>query len=416
MIFGDREPPARPGGRALVPSHAKGGLICGPTGLMPSTAHKGIAASGSVLHRRFGTGVRAGAPSETERRQGRHHLDPHHFTNLSDEAKREEGRYGRAHVASERWQQAAAYYATKQPSVVQPPGDDANLYLKSYYYTPLSKAESKAFQTKRPVSGSRPDAQSTSFQVAEARLRQLEREHPEYKEEVEKVLREQRGDYEIVKTQKKLARKAAVVDYAKSSDARLKQIEATTKYHGAPDLGSPMPSIEQNVPYALDGSHCRKDTQLTSNSHVRLYGERNRCSSPASPPVKACDRSLRKGPAPYDSVDISQEHYPSPPPVGVRQGIYAKPMMVHINERHHGQCGEDADTLALKRARAKSGASQSQERHPDFIFGPGPTLSPPRPTLAQRTEARWKSQEHRTEERRVGKALYPQSHKLTSLW
>jgi hypothetical protein len=418
MIFGEDERPAPPSGKAFVPSRIKGGLTPSATGLMPNAHHNGITIPGAALHHRCSSGPRAGmsSSSSAQHPQGRRHLDPHHFTNFSDEAKREEGRYGRAHVASEQQQRAAAYYATKQPSVAQPPGKECNLYLKSYYYTPLSKADRTSQPPKAPIAGFRSDAQNTSFQLAEARLRRLKREHPEFQEEVDRVLREQHGDYGIVKTQEKLTRKAAVVEYAENSDARMKQIEANTKYHGTPNLGSPAPSIERNIPYALEDSRLRKDTQLVPTSHVRLYGERNRSSSPTEAPVKPCDRHLHEGPVPYDSAELSKERYPSPPPVGVQQSIYAKPMIVHIDERRHRECGDDADTLALKRARAKSGTSQSRERHPDFIFGPGPALQQPRATLRQRTEARWKAQERNTEERRTGKALYPQSYTVTSLW
>ncbi|KAL7696509.1 hypothetical protein N2W54_006893 [Lotmaria passim] len=416
MMFGENEPPAHPSGKAAVPAHPKGGLIAGSTGLMPRASHNGVAVPGVPLHHRVSTGPRAGESSGVQRPRGRRHCDPHHFTNLSDDAKREEGRYGRAHVASVQQRRAAAYYATKQPSVAQPPGEECNLYLKSYYYTPLSKADGTLPAPKAPVSDLRHNAQSTSFQLAEARLRRLKREHPEYQAEVDRVLREQHGDYRIVETQEKLTRKAAVAEYAENSHARMQQIKAATKYHGSPNLGSPTPTIERSVPYALDDSLGRKDTQLTSTSHVRFFGERNRSSSPTETPAKPCDRHLHEGPAPYDSADLSKERYPSPPPFGVQQSFYEKPTIVHIDARHYQECREDADSLALKRARARSGASQSQERQPDFIFGAGPTLPQPRPTLAQRTEARWKAQERNTEERRTGKALYPQSYRTTSLW
>ncbi|KPA82010.1 hypothetical protein ABB37_03186 [Leptomonas pyrrhocoris] len=416
MNFGEKEPPVHPSGRAHVALYPKGGLTFGSTGLMPSAANNSVAVQRAPLHHRFSPGVRAGVLSGKQHPQGRRHLDPNFFTNLSDDAKREEGRYGRAHVASEQQQQADAYYSTKQSSVEQPPGEECNLYLKSYYYTPLSKADRASPPPKVPVSDVGNGAQSTSFKLAEGRLRRLKAEHPEYEAEVNKVLREEHGDYAIVRSQEKLSRKAAVAEYAKGSDARVKQIAATTKYHGAPNLGSPTPSIERNVPYALDDSRSRQDTQLTSNSHVRLFDQRNRRSAPVEPPVKPRDRREHESPVPYDSADVSKEQYPSPPPIGVRQGIYAKPTMVHIDPRNREQCGEDVDTLNFKRARARSGASQSQESRPDFIFGTGPAPRQPRPTLAQRTESRWKAQERDAEERRTGKAFYPQAYPETSLW
>lgn len=401
--------------KAAVQSRVRGGLIAGSTGLMPSEHHSGIADVNPRTSQQRRNSLRAGLVSAPCHKDARRHLDPHHFTNLSDDAKRAEGRLGRAHVAaSEQQRRADAYYASGQPSVPQPPGSECNLYLKSYYYTPLSKGDGTSPPPKQP-SGFRPDAQSTSFQLSEARLRRIKREHPQYHEEVTRALQQQHGDYGIVPTEQKLSRRVAVEEYAHDSDARVAQIAATTRYHGAPDLGSPTPAIERSVPYALEAISPRADTQLASASHVRFYPGRDRTTTSEEASVRHHDRHLHDGPAPYDSAVVSGPAYPTPPAVGQQQSLFERPTLVHVDLRRHGTCREDADSLALKRARARSGTSASQEQS-DFIFGPGPALQPHPQTLRYRTEARWKAQERHAEERRGGRALYPQAYQTTSLW
>ncbi|GET92114.1 hypothetical protein, conserved [Leishmania tarentolae] len=403
-----RKTPVRP--------RIRDGLTSGCTGIMPSEHHSGLADAHPPLSSKQQCSMKAGLPSAQRHAQGRRHLDPHHFTNFTDDAKRAEGRLGRAHVASsEQQRRADAYYATKQATVAQPPGEECNLYLKSYYYTPLSKQDSPSPQP-RQTTGLRPDAQSTSFQLAEARLRKIKREHPEYEEEVMRALEQQHGDYSIVPTTQKILRRIAVDEYADGTDSRMAQIGASTKCRCTSDLGSPAPAIQRSVPYALS-EDCppRADTQLLCSSHVRLYPGRNRGSPPSETPVKPRPRQLHDGPAPYDSTAVSGEAYPSPPAVGKRCNIYAKPTLVHVDERRHRNCVEDADSLAMKRARARSDVIASQKR-PDFIFGPGPAPQARPPSLRYRTEERWKAQERHAEERRAGRALYPQSYQPTSLW
>ncbi|KAG5491471.1 hypothetical protein JIQ42_01374 [Leishmania sp. Namibia] len=416
MFFDSSGDGPRTSWKTPVKPHARDGLTTGSTGIMPNEYHSGLAdiKPQPSLQRRYS--MRAGLSSAPRHAQGRRHLDPHHFTSLTDDAKRAEGRLGRAHVASsEQQKRADAYYATKQPTVAQPPGAECNLYLTSYYYTPLSKRDSPSPPIRQPT-GFRADAQNTSFQLSEARLRKIKREHPLYEEEVERALQQHHGDYSIVSTEQKISRRVAVEEYAKDSDARVAHIEASTKYHGTPDLGSPASAIERSVPYALtEACPPRADTQLSCTSHVRMYPGRGRSSSPQVTPVKPCDRHLHDGPAPYDSVAVSGSAYPSPPVVGERCNIYAKPTLVRVDERRHLNCMEDTDSLAMKRARARSGASVSKER-PDFIFGPGPPPQVHQPSLRHRTEARWKAQEHSAQERRTGRALCPQSYKSTSLW
>ncbi|XQJ30322.1 hypothetical protein NXY56_006403 [Leishmania guyanensis] len=383
---------------------------------MPSKDHSGLADVNPRLSSEHRYSMRAGLPNTSHRPQGRRHLDPHQFTNISDDAKRAEGRLGRAHVTStEQQKRADVYYATKQPSVAQPPGTECNLFLKSYYYTPLSKQDSPS-PLPRQRTGFRADAQNTSFQLSEARLRKIKSEHPQYKEEVMRALQDQHGDYSIVSTEQKISRRVAVEEYADGSDARMAHIEASNKYRSTPDLGTPSPAIQNSIPYALsEACPPRADTQLSCASHVRLYPGRGRSSSPPETPVKPCDRHLHDGSAPYDSTAVSGQAYPSPPAVGERRNIYAKPTLVHIDDRRHRNCVEDLDSLAMKRARARSGTSASQERS-DFIFGPGPAPHACKPSLRYRTEARWKAQERSVEERRTGRALYPQSFKSTALW
>ncbi|KAK7196647.1 hypothetical protein NESM_000603600 [Novymonas esmeraldas] len=417
MYFGEREDRPHTSCKAPAQPRVRGGLVAGSAGIMPSAQHSGlgdVAPRPSSSPRRYS--MRAGLSSAPQHPHARRHLDPHHFTNLSDDAKRAEGRLRRAHVAaSEQQKRADAYYASGQPTVAQPPGSECNLYLKSYYYTPLSKADSTS-PPPRQTAGFRANAQSTSFQLSEARLRQIKREHPHYEEQAARALQQQHGDYSIVPTEQKLSRRVAVEEYAEGSEARVAQIAASTKFHGPPDLGSPTPAIERSVPYAV-GDACapRADTQVASTSHVRHYPNRGRSSTPTEPSVRPCDRHHFDGPAPYDSTSVSGSAYPTPPAVGEQRSLFSKPTLVHMDERRLRDCVDDVDSLALKRARARSGPAVSEERQ-DFIFGPEPALPTRQPTLRHRTEARWKAQERHTEERRTGRALYPQSYQSTSLW
>ncbi|KAG5493790.1 hypothetical protein JKF63_01622 [Porcisia hertigi] len=415
MRFGTADSRPLTSRKMTLQPRVRDGLTAGSTGIMPSEHHSGLADVKPRLMSQRPSSMPAGLSSVRPRVQARRHLDPN-FTSLTDDAKRAEGRLGRAHVvSSEQQTREDVYYATGQATVVQPPGAECNLCLKSYYYTPLSERDRPSPQ-RRQRTGFRADAHTTSFQLSEARLRHIKQEHPEYEGEVTRALQQHHGNYSIVETEKKISRRVAVEGYAHGSDARVAQIEASTKYHGTPDLGSPTPAIERSVPYAL-GEACqpRADTQLSCASHVRLFPGRERSSPPPENPVKPYDRHLHDGPAPYDSVTVSGEAYPSPPEVGVRSNIYTKPKLLHTDENRRRSCSEDLDSLALKRARARSGASASQER-PHFIFGPEPAPQARPPSLRYRTEARWKAQERDTQERRTGRALYPQSYRATSLW
>lgn len=348
--------------------------------------------------------------------QARRHLDPHRFTNLTDDAKRAEGRYGRAHVVeTEQRQREAEYYATHQPTVAPLPGADANLFLTSYNYTPLSREDQlpSAQQSRHRATQ---NSTSTSFQIAEARLRRIQRDHPEYKDLVNSVIDSERGSYSIVPAENKVSRQVAVEEYAKGSGQRMAKIEEETKYHGPPCLGSTTPAIENTVPFALDDSRPRDDTVSAPTTGMRMYPQRNRTSAPEDAAIKRCRRPLFDGPVPYDTSVASGDAYPPPPKVGVRQGLHERPTLVHIDERRRRLCSEDQDSLAMKRARGRGMAGRYHDQS-HFTIGEAPSPAKDTPqSLRQRTESHWKAKERAAAERRTGRAMLPQSYTSTALW
>ncbi|CAD2216956.1 hypothetical protein AGDE_03962 [Angomonas deanei] len=304
-----------------------------------------------------------------------------------------------------------AYYSSpNKHTVPQPPGQDSNLYLKSYYYTPV---ETTVKPHPNDLSQSA-NPQATSVQLAEARLRQIERENPRYRPVAEKAMATCAGDFDIVEKENAISRQIQREQYAKDSRKRVEEITKNTKYHGTPDLGSPTPSVEKNIPYALNFSGPRPDSANLEKSGVRITHNHNAESRPAPQRVRPVDRRQYNKPKPYDTVNVSGDAYPSPPPVGVSQSIWQKPSLVHHSSRNYRTCTEDKDTLDLKRARARQ--SQSRDRT-DFIFGPAPVGNSPQPrSLRVQTEKRMKQQENQNFERRTGKAHVGPAYKDTSLW
>ncbi|EPY25762.1 hypothetical protein STCU_06488 [Strigomonas culicis] len=341
-----------------------------------------------------------------ERPHGRRHVDPTHMDH-SDEAKRQAGTIGKNRaIVNEAQMRAAAYYADRATHTLpQPDGAESNLYLTSYYYTPVARQRAAA-RDANDLSVSA-NHQSTSVHLAEARLRRMAQEHPQYAQAVADALRDAKGDVALVAREQQLSRKLSAAQYAADSRARVAEIAATTKYHGAADLGRPSPAIEQRVPYALNTSAPRADTRAGAQSGLRISRNPNRESSREAtppPPERRVDRRCYDGPKPYDTVDASGPAYPTPPPVGVSVSLYERPTLVHHDVRQRLECREDMDTLALKRARAARESSVPQGRGTHTAVVGTPALqSPP----MQRT---------RVESRRTGKAHIGPTQKNTRPW
>ncbi|RNF19014.1 uncharacterized protein Tco025E_04261 [Trypanosoma conorhini] len=311
-----------------------------------------------------------------EEYRGKKHIDPHHI-GLSDETKREEGRYGKRRVQG-------FSGGCKDTVFSLLGGSDNGAPPEPNRVKPLSKHS------------------STSVQVAEARVLDIAR-NPSYAEAAREVLRHA-GNPSIVREEERLSRRIAAVEYAKGSRARCAALQ---EQHKAVDLGTPGDKIQVQVPFALDQSAPRPDN-VPEHRGVHY---RNAESSPQpEKPARRCGgaaqhRGLR------DHVQLSQNEYPDPPAVGVRTvpRISTRPSS---SQQRSSAC---LDEEMLRRSRARCHQSASQ-RMPDFIFGRPPPPEAPHKTLRGITEERWKKEETRAAERRTGRAMTHQSHKVTALW
>lgn len=404
------------------------------------------------------TGKGGGKRSKYDSRPvGRRHLDPHHFTNLSDEAKRQEGRLGRAHVNG-------PHNALTLRTLGSRAGDPA------------------AGGGAAPSGGHRPHSHNfdTSAQLAEGKLRRIANgrdggegdpaKQEEYQTAARAMLQQYRGDPAIVEQERVLAHRIASDAYANESAQRLAATEDSLRRRyanrqeggcsegAAGALGSPALALQSSTPFALDGSAPRGDTNtsVTGYHGIRILKSHNVDHFPLSTAPSASDggeaaaaaaaalhrpnarryesRGMQGG-RPFDDIISSGDRYPSPPPVGVSVGIYQKPMMVRPAPGYHGGArtrGEDRDTLALKRARAQASCargnaegSQSMDR-PEY-FAPRTEASQVHPpqqqqhrrapaTLRERTEARWHREAAEREGRRTGRACVAAHNRHTALW
>ncbi|KAH9598816.1 hypothetical protein LSM04_001915 [Trypanosoma melophagium] len=305
--------------------------------------------------------------------RGKKHIDPHHV-NLGDDAKREEGRYGKKHVQLGNGLTTTATTAMRQ-------------------------------QTKVPVRHSvepRSKTISTSMQLSEARLRQIAKD-PRYREAACELL-QHRGDPSIVHEEERLSRRVASEKYAQGSKARCAELR---NYKRKEELGSPATAIKKKVPFALDASTPRADNVTVHRSSYYRNAE--------SQPQRVQERPCSSGPYARrhleDHVELSRNEYPDPPAVGVR----VTPRVRHRPATAQTRTATCLDEEALRRAKVRCHQS-SNTRMPDFIFGRPQPLEAPRPTLRGITEERWKTAEERTAQRRTGRAMTHQSHKPTALW
>ncbi|ORC93250.1 uncharacterized protein TM35_000011270 [Trypanosoma theileri] len=300
--------------------------------------------------------------------RGKKHIDPQHM-NLSDDAKREEGRYGKRHLQ----------VGNNRTTTVE---------MGQQTTAPVRRGE-----------GPRSKTISTSMQLSEARLRQIAKD-PRYNQAASELL-QHRGDPSIVHEEERLSRRVASEKYAQGSSARCAELRDQKR---SDDLGSPAVAIKTRVPFALDASTPRADNVTVHRSAYYRNAESKQQERPRSSGLHS-HRQLQ------DHVELSKNEYPDPPAVGVR----VTPRFGHRPATAQTRPATCLDEEALRRAKARCHQS-SHSRMPDFIFGAPQPLEAPRPTLRGITEERWKAAEERTAQRRTGRAMAHQSHKRTALW
>ncbi|KEG15672.1 hypothetical protein DQ04_00011390 [Trypanosoma grayi] len=311
--------------------------------------------------------------------RGKKHIDPHHM-NLSDEAKREEGRYGKRHIST----------------VAQGRGQSD--------FSISAMGDNNGTAQNRPNSSPRSKTMNTSVQLAEARVRKLA-EDPRYQQAAREVL-QHAGSVSIVQEEERLLRRVAAEQYAAGSEARCAELRS---YNRPVDLGQPGDAIQAHVPFALDESAPRPDNaQEHRTAHYRNV---------ESKPERQQQQQRRRGGG-YDAqrhlrdnIVLSQNDYPDPPAVGVR-------VVPRVAPRPSSAQKESTECLgneAALHSRAR-GAQRPKQGMPDFIFGAPPQLEPQRRTLRGDTEERWKAEEDRAAQRRTGRAMARQSHRPTALW
>lgn len=147
--------------------------------------------------------------------------------------------------------------------------------------------------------------------------------------------------------------------------------------------------------------------------------------------------------APYDSIPATEAihgRYPAPPPVGVRTGLWNKPLLVHhVNPGVLHKSTPDQDTLDSRRAQnarnvyernsfrqsssvgntviCGSSMAGCEENLSEFNrqYNPRTTNAvPSRPTAASIMEERCHERGRELEERKRGKKVHP--YQKTSLW
>ncbi|ESL10091.1 hypothetical protein TRSC58_02180 [Trypanosoma rangeli SC58] len=344
-------------------------LVQSEFGITPVAGEGGREARPHVHPQRFMRG-------REEEYRGKKHIDPHHIR-VSDETKREEGRYGKRRVQG--WSGGC------KDTVFTLLGGGGDL-------TPPEPNRVRPLNVHT----------STSMQVAEARLMEITK-NPLYSEAAREVLRHA-GNPVIAWEEERLSRRIAAVEYAKGSRARCAALQEHDK---AVDLGTPGETIQMQVPFAFDKSAPRPDNIPEHRSVHYRNAESNPLPEKPTGRCGGADKHRRL----RDNVLLSQNEYPDPPAVGVR-------VVPHISIRpgssqQRSMACIDEEMLCRSKGRCHYSANQ---RMPDFIFGHPPPPETPHKTLRSITEERWKKEETRAAERRTGRAMTHQSHKVTSLW
>lgn len=196
--------------------------------------------------------------------------------------------------------------------------------------------------------------------------------------------------------------------------------------------GNPLPRANYSSPSLL--AHMGGGG---SGGHAREGEE----GLPSSPPVQIIPAPFTR--APYDSIPATEEvqgRYPAPPPVGVRTGMWNKPLLVHhVNPGSVHQSTPDQDTINFRKAEharqlhetadlpqntsvghtviCGSSMDGCEENLSDFNrkYNPQSTNQNPRyATAASLMEERCRARERELETRRVGKKVHPA--RPTSLW
>lgn len=385
---------------------------------------------------------------------GRRHVDPNHHMNLSDEAKRQEGRLGRAHV--------------------RPPRDS----LTARGLEPAAAQPDWARATNRNT--------ATSSQEAERRLRRLAAgrasasaaaANPQRKAAYEQAARQALDDHHgdpgaLVRTEQAIQHRMASDAYASDSAQRQAAVAASLRRrdaggdYGQPSaLGALAARLQAEAPFAMADSTPRADTNtsVTGGGGIRALPTHNSDHFPitgrplatlaATPGYEAHGRDSEgrrlaaeearrqrnethyeargmRADRPYDDEARGGARYPTPPPVGVSVGVYQKPPTRRPSPGHRQAVyarGPDSDSLAADRARARAGAGQvrmnresvSMDR-PAFYVPRTETSQPQqqqdeqqhqarrRPTAAaaglrDRTEARWRHEKEERDARGTGK-------------
>ncbi|EAN97263.1 hypothetical protein C3747_14g189 [Trypanosoma cruzi] len=344
-------------------------LVHSEFGITPAIGVCGREARPHVHPQRFARG-------KEEEYRGKKHIDPHYIS-LSDDAKRQEGRYGKRRVQG-----------------VTGAGKDTVSSI-------LAPRESFTTTERRCVKPLNRNT-CTSVQIAEARALNIA-ENPSYREAAQKVLRHA-GNSSIVREEERLARRIASVEYAKGSHERCANLK---EKKNAMDLGKPGEAIQVHVPFALDDSAPRPDN-LTEHRGAHYRNAESK-PTPENPPRRSNGAGEHRGLR--DNVLLSKNDYPDPPAVGVR--VMPRVAVRPSSSQHESKDCFDEDMLRRSRARCHQSANQKM---PDFIFGQPPPPKAPQKTLRGITEERWRAEEKRAAERHTGRAMTHQSHKPTALW
>lgn len=464
-----------------MPSAIQGGLISSGCGLTPRPLHPGQEQEKhphpSVQRRRENASVfqfqyDPRSASAHTHSGGRRHVDPQHVV-VSDMEKLEQGRFGKAACPSSQRQ--------------------AKGHLVVGANVPTETAQPLEMTPRRAAGYSTPRSGATSIQCSEAVLqRMLQDPDPVYREAAQYALSKYKGDSEVVQVEKRLTHQKAAAQFAAEcaakrakEEALLSQREAERRkkqaeeeeahravYHSAEAarrareeaaaqashrLGHMNSYLAAATPFALDidsaapqqASADTKKTGVKSSyppKHYQTNFSSIQFASYRSPAMKEAEQEKVKDvpapftTAPYDSIATvltAGSDYPSPPPVGVSQGLMQKPFLVKRPSRCVG--GEtrslmDADTLLQRRAEAirqrHSGSYQSEgkivicgsemmgcnENHSEYNqrYNPQSTTRRQHLTLVEEMEQKARAKDQEIQHKKTGKA--PMQFKKTALW